>query len=160
MKLTDKDGNEYELIGKAQNHEYSGYYIVNPLMPKPKKIDMSVCIKSKVDCEFFHDSNSRYYIDTLVEIITKETKKLIYHSTNGRFLNCCRPRFSTPEKPYYHASPKGWDKCPIPIGLKFSYWDINNTEFKNSGKNHLLIDWSTVLMFEVTGYAQGYECTS
>jgi len=115
-----------------------------------KKIDMSVCIESGIDCEF--TDNERFYNST----ISKLTKSNIIYWTEKNKKQC-RPRMN-----HIHASPTGWDKCPIPKGFNIKiYWVTSQymplacEEF--STYYEMERSWSNIVMFEVTGIAEGWE---
>ena len=106
---------------------------------KPKKIDMSVLIKSKLDCEFRQHEGMEWAVGKL----TKD----IY---DFGFLQ--RPRFN-----HTHASPVGFKEMPIPEGFIVKTWsyDIHKC-WVSTTSNYLELDWSKVQMFEVTGIQEDF----
>jgi len=118
---------------------------------KPKiKIDMSRCIESGIDSEFSEDKGGWF------------VSKLRYISDFGRFedfhhlmYKYCRPRMN-----HIHASPTGWDKCPIPEGFiinMYSFELSTGMALCGSYKNYHSLDWTFIKMFEITDIAEDYE---
>lgn len=113
---------------------------------KPKKINMSVCIESGIDCEFWED-NAASMIGQLDNI----EEGVLYQDTLMGCHKHCRPRMNG----HIHASPTGWDKCPLPEGFIIRVWDMALNDCGMT--DYLKLDWTTLIMFEVTGIAEGYE---
>jgi len=156
MKLSDEKGNEYEFEIAEETAWGSGvtYGKLKPIKPKPKKIDMSVCIESGIDCEFseYHDfrrdTNSSVGKLSLIDMDSKYP----FEFDNGD--NCkehCRPRFN-----HIHASPTGFVEMPLPEGFEIKAWyrddeiDVLTTTMYND------MSWGTVIMFQVTGIQENY----
>lgn len=145
MKLTDKNGKEYE-FEKSSINSSALLGLLKPIKPEPKKIDMSVCIESQIDCEFSDDVFNYAPVRKLKQIDCNGK----YISSNINNWKYCRPRFK-----HIHASPAGWGKKPFPEGFNFRAW--------HSLSEAAIVDtWSecgnrTITMFEITGIAEGYE---
>ena len=152
MKLSDENGNEYELIGKAQNHEYSGYYIVNPITPKPKKIDMSACIESGIDMLFWNNNAEEKRIGKLARMPVTSANGdcyfIIDNDLEWEYIHC-RPRFN-----HIHASPTGYKEMPIPEGFIVESWDGDDYLGERDCEEY---NWKDVVMFKITGVQEGYE---
>ena len=110
---------------------------------------MTVCIESGIDCEFKdNDDTDEWHVDKLIQL------------EGGKFLDpradawCnCRPRMN-----HIHASPTGWDKCPLPEGFVIKFWDCDGT-YQETNEPTKLPFWgkNQITMFQVTGIAEGYE---
>jgi len=148
---------EWDLISKALRE--------NEII-KLKKIDMSVCIESGIDCEFSEDGfeqpvENQYYdktvycIDKLFNIGGRESEHRhisMIHGTNNWF-EYCRPRMN-----HTHSSPTMWDKCPLPEGFIITTWLDGCSEVGVEGQKEYSSNvWSRIHMFQVTGIAEGYE---
>ncbi len=120
-------------------------------LPKPKKIDMSVCIESQIDCEFsdlpLGDST---YISKLKKLIPELRLGYIDTKQDRRWRNC-RPRFN-----HIHAKPKGWDKCPVPEGFILKIWN-KQMDDRPSTSGSQITCWENVTMFQVTGLQEEWE---
>ena len=121
--------------------------------PKLKKIDMSVCIESGIDCEF-SDLKSDYghtYIGNLLNIISGIEDKYVAKIDNYSY---CRPRMN-----HVHGCPDGFDKCPLPEGFEVRYWWP--VGLHNIADSRMIVNdntqWQDITHFEVTGIADGWE---
>ena len=116
---------------------------------KPKKIDMSVCITSGIDCEF---SDYEEFTPKQVWIDTLSPRDSGRHSsTRQSSYRFCRPRMNG----HPHASPTGWDTCPLPEGFVIDVYGKKND--MKGVKNMDSVQWKSVRMFQVTGIAEGFE---
>jgi len=55
---------------------------------------------------------------------------------------------------HIHASPTGWDKCPIPEGFITDIW--SRDKFYPDVIYPNAYTWGRVRMFKITGIAEGY----
>jgi len=117
--------------------------------PKLKKIDMSVCIESGIDCEFGREDK----LDSLI------IRKLISIDEQGNYITAfdweydfCRPRMN-----HIHASPTGWDKCPLPEGFIITIFKDDGSPMSGRESSDKDNAWTVIRMFEITGIADGYE---
>ena len=118
-----------------------------------KKIDMSVCIESGIDCEFWdaHDAEEEYVISKLLNIdIRREYLREIMHEGTQSYCQSCRPRMN-----HINASPSGWDTCPLPEGFVITLWGREGSE-PLTALNYFKVGWHDITMFQVTGTAEGY----
>ena len=121
---------------------------------KPKKIDMSICIESGIDCEFSdmtETSSSRRYFSKLLHIGNDSAYGRFFKSGQHQNFLRCRPRMN-----HIHASPAGWITCPIPEGFIINYWNTNNTVYTNMityKEKH----WKAITMFQITGIQGGWK---
>ena len=148
MKLKDENGKEYEFTA-CTNSGKSG--VVELIKPKTKKIDMSVCVESKILCEV--DSQEPCFKSTaLVKLkAIHPTIEAKYEAERGSLWLRCRPAMNG----HIHAKPKGWYKCPIPEGFIVVAYDNGVPAGFVSGID---IDWQKgIAMFEITGIAEGWE---
>ncbi len=130
---TEVDGKTY--IGTLRERKTT-------IKPKPKKIDMSVCIESGIDCEFW-DNDCPIPIDyTIAKIKDMEVN-----------YDNCRPRMNG----HIHASPTGWDKCPLPEGFTVIVWDRYGHRTNWATNDCSLLKWENVAMFQVAGITKGWE---
>jgi len=141
--------NEYDVIGRLRAIGMTQYG-TKP-KPEPKKIDMSVAISSGIDCESSHlmgDRETWLPCGKLLEI--NEYQEYYTEEAPAR---TCRPRFN-----HIHASPVGWQSCPVPEGFIVKTWSYDLHKCWVSTKsNYLELDWSKVQMFEVTGIQEGWK---
>ena len=114
-----------------------------PAMIAPKKIDMTACIESGIDCEFSDDGC--YVMPTIDKVTCPEDI-----DADADYV---RPRMNG----HPHASPTGWDKCPLPEGFKIAVWDSRGSATNWLTNDCSLLVWENVRMFQVTGIAEGYE---
>jgi len=120
--------------------------------PELKKIDMSVCIESGIDCEFSFDFDVAVSIGKLAKISDNG-----YEDTQVDYFDYCRPRMN-----HIHACPDGFDKCPLPEGFLIKAYYIGSPT-QNGLKQLSVVSgyktyiWTNVIAFEVTGIAEGYE---
>lgn len=146
MKLTDENGKEYEfeVVDVCLSYKYGR---LTPIKPSPKKIDMSVCIESGIDCEF--SDKKDFTEDNISKLYGLTTYNSIatFHDGRNKYRNHCRPRFN-----HIHASPTGWDKCPIPEGFRIKVWTHCNDWTQDSDQ------WDRdTIMIEVISITKGYE---
>ena len=116
--------------------------------PEPKKIDMSVCVESRILC-LFTKVNPVYGERT--QFLALYNMVLNHQVNKGDLL-------ATPYMDgFIHASPTGWDKCPIPEGFMVNVWTDNHSDVEvNYGSGHN--GWrDEIIMFEITGIAEGWE---
>lgn len=164
MKLTDKNGTEYDFIeGNQFTARAFGELIKSK--PKPKKIDMSVCIESGIDMEFsdcddFVKSET-IDIGKLASIINDKFRP--YKSDCDAIYPYCRPRMN-----HIHACPDGFDKCPVPEGfvVNVNYRQpsllVDAEHLLGNGLEASRYTWNhaggltDIIAFEVTGIAEGY----
>jgi hypothetical protein len=117
-----------------------------------KKIDMTACIESGIDCEFALKGADFIYLGMLDNICTKTVHKYQETSTEVCY-NQCRPRMNG----HIHANPWKYNKQPIPDGFKLEVYILTE-------KGRILVvtttshatKWKDVIMFEVIGIAEGY----
>lgn len=159
MKLTDENGKEYEIMCKTEFFNAGdGYSIIREIKPEPKLIDMSVCIESGIDCEFVgNDANKDEESFGKLQEYTTVGNTPEYKRINGGYYYACRPRMNG----HIHASPDGWNKCPIPEGFVVKYWFIRSDMLKSSTTStpecpEIQTDWSNVNMFEVVAVHEDY----
>jgi len=120
-----------------------------PISPELKKIDMSACIESGIDCEFAMDGKKDVTTIRSLRSINLELK-LPYIDDLYREWKYCRPRMNG----HIHVSPDGWDKCPIPDGFIIQYWDKVGNSIECITVNN---EWSKdIIMFQITCIAEGY----
>ena len=175
QKVADGDEIETTLLGsnagwvKAQcGPDLGSNHAEYRIKPKNKVIDMSVLIKSGIDCEFDNRSNNRN-IDKLKEITPAGRVNRVgtpyYINDKGVYWERCAPRSN-----HVHAWQGG--ECPVPEGFEVKMW-------LRSGKqvNHVIRDRETfhhnayspegvywglnhgpasIVAFEVVGVADGY----
>ncbi|RKZ71952.1 MAG: hypothetical protein DRQ48_01830 [Gammaproteobacteria bacterium] len=119
---------------------------------KPKKIDMSVCFDSGIDCEFNLDKEEWVIeIGKLNSIDASPSPYPYNYAKEERCSNTCRPRFS-----HIHANPYGWITCPIPEGFIITYWNTNNTVYTNM-ITYKEKYWKAITMFEIIGIQDGWK---
>ncbi len=123
------------------------HYRINPPKPKIKKIDLSVCIESGVDCEF-KQNGMAWHINKLDMLNPSPTT--IYHDLYDQ----CRVR-----QDHWHSH-QG-NKCPIPEGLKGSalrrdnfYMDLDEV---TDWKHNPLKPHNDIIAFRVLSIAEGWE---
>ncbi|GAG28034.1 unnamed protein product, partial [marine sediment metagenome] len=76
------------------------------IKPKPQIVDMGICIKSRIDCEF-SDGGELWYTAKLTEVLPNG-----YRCTpTNMYYSYCRPRMS----PHIHYW--GGGVCPLPEGV-------------------------------------------
>ncbi len=125
------------------------------IKPEPKKINMSVCIESGIDCEFWSGETAVFkVVGKLHSIVSGAYPFRVSTETKDIWNDCmnCRPRMN-----HIHASPTGWDKYPIPEGFKVNVWTRYNEDvYENADYIHD-VNWRSVTMFEITGIADDYE---
>ena len=116
-----------------------------------KKIDMSVCIESGILCEV--DSQEPPFKSTALVKLKGVYPHLDtpYEAERGSLWVRGRPAMNG----HIHASPTGWDKCPLPEGFVIRVWDMALNDCGMT--DYLKLDWTTLTMFQVTGIAEGYE---
>lgn len=116
----------------------------NLFKPLVKKINMSVCIESGIDMEFY--SCEVWKLGRLYAVMADGQ----YDNGCNEYFGTCRPRMN-----HTHASPTGWEQCPIPEGFVV---DLYFSDCQNLNVTiHSKIDWQHVIMFEVTDIAAGWE---
>jgi len=132
-----------------------------------KKIDMSRCIESGIDCEFSgYGDFSDFLIDTLYGI---QENTFVFLPKHNHSVEYCRPRMN-----HIHACPDGFNECPLPEGFLVKYW-LRDAEHvhpdtvqtvtlrwihaRNLPEDDDMSDWddSDIIAFEVLGIAEGYE---
>jgi len=125
--------------------------------PTLKPVDLSVLIKSSIDCEFstHKDFPTIQIMINKLESFSPETR-YVHNGWNAPF---CRPRMT----PFIHASPNGFDSCPLPDGLEvIVWWDLEllrtsstseETPISRPGLSNL---WKNIIAFEVLGLADGF----
>ena len=141
-------------LNKRSMERVMSRLIAEAFTNKPKKIDMSVCIESGVDCESLHlMGNIEIWLPTgkLLEIKKDEFYTIVSP------VEFCRPRFSTPNNPFYHVKPKGWNRCPIPEGFVIRVFGKSISEEGHICDNMSDINWSNITMFEITGIIGDYQ---
>lgn len=110
--------------------------------PQPKKIDMSVCIESGVDCEFFNCSKINAKIDYLKHLEELEDWEEIRVRQDHWIYN-------------------EWDKCPIPEGLEIII-KLQNGDTDTTTQYMSAYYWDKTILgiqtiaFKVIGAAEGY----
>lgn len=122
--------------------------------PELKKIDMSRCIESAIDCEFCDQDEADVRIEKLMSI----------HGGNfydpSEHWDYCHPRMN-----HIHACPVGFDESPLPEGFKIKIYRRDGNETKglsvdfatfNQGREYR-ISKNDIIAFEVTGIADGWE---
>ena len=147
MKLTDENGKEYEFeeLGAQPIQGMRGN--LTPIKPKPKKIDMSVCIESGIDCEFSNKPEVDWKLVEISKLLEVSAGDYMYWLSKTSGFRHCRPRFN-----HIHASPTGWDKCPIPEGFRIKVWTHCNDWTQDSDQ------WDKdIIMIESIGITKGYE---
>jgi len=108
-----------------------------------KKIDMSRCIESGIDCEFSDCGFSESVIGKLYEVNSGDYPYM-FPGTRG-FIRC-RPRMN-----HIHACPYGFDECMLPEGFNIKV-HLRNSEMGESGYSN-----SDIIAFEVLGISDGWE---
>ncbi len=151
MDLFDKDGKKYE-FDTLVDSELARHGWLTPVPPEPKKIDLSVLISSGIDCEFWDkDKESQVYpIGTLLRIEAGTTTR--YIDNLGDSYKHCRPRMNG----FIHASPTGWDKCPLPEGFTLKIWNRQMDDRPSTSGSQITF-WVNVTMFQVTGLQEEWE---
>jgi len=140
-----------EMRLKALELRIYGENTVKP-EPKTKRIDMSVCIESGIDCEFscsLEQPEDVWSYGKLKAIDGEDDMPHLTHDNN--WYEHCRPRMN-----HIHACPNGFDKCPLPEGFKIKWW-FNIDGESSESLSHCLMWDKNVTMFEVTGIAEGFE---
>ena len=113
-----------------------------------QKIDMAVCIDSGIDCEFLiPNTEDKWSMDILREI--RDSTSIYGTRRHNGMYELCRPRMN-----HIHASPTGWETCPLPEGFVIrGYSDGCSFDIPNYFTN-----WNEATpMLQVTGIAEGYE---
>lgn len=117
-----------------------------------QKIDLSVLIKSGIDCEFSHrDDFSGYSSIGLLKSYGDSVTHRYTLSSDEKFIYC-RPRMN-----HIHAW-RGGD-CPLPEGF-YGFIYLRNGERTPLGKGLRWIQTNgptDIIAFEVTGIAEGWE---
>jgi len=124
-------------------------YFINPPIPKVKKINLDICIKSEIDVEF-GGSPTYNRIGKLLSISEDG-----YHYINGQGNSkTCQVREN-----HIHYN-KGYTYCPIPDGLEIVLHYANgDTDVTNK---YMIKDWtirkaiSSITGFEVLNVAEGW----
>lgn len=125
-----------------------------------KPVDLSVLIKSGIDCEFsdagFKGECDRYPVGPLTHITEGTPNK--YWINAGCFFTSCRPR-----KNHWHNWQGG--ECPLPEGLLvevrrrdgslYSSNTVKNVGLRWLGKKDVISQYD-IIAFHVIGLADGY----
>lgn len=108
-----------------------------------KPVDLSVLIKSGVDCEFWDSGQEFHVIGKMIEVETDTTYKYVdVDSTNYMH---CRPRMN-----HIHAIALAEYEETIPVVVR----DLEKAGFKF---NYKVVNWTDrILLIEFTGLADGY----
>ena len=119
------------------------------IKPAKKVIDLSVLVKSGIDCEFRDDIGERTTIGKLLGITNADLDLYPYTTGNSadKHYGQCQPRMK-----HIHA----WlhNKCPIE-GFVVRAWDVkeNFLTVHTSSNN---IDWSLIMHIEFLEVEHGY----
>ena len=122
------------------------------IKPAKKVIDLSVLVKSGIDCEFRDDIGERTTIGKLLGITNADLDLYPYTTGNSadKHYGQCQPRIH-----HIHAWQGG--ECPLPEGFVVKVW------FRSGGDTTVTIPsglyWganSETMAFEVLGLADGY----
>jgi hypothetical protein len=121
-----------------------------------KPIDLSVLIKSGIDCEFsesMHDWKCELF-SPMEDIITRMSFRALQYKSISRYFDYAKPRME-----HWHS----WQgdetgQCPLPEGL------LVKLEFRDGriASNYLKYSWDhtneefDIIAFKVTGLADGY----
>jgi hypothetical protein len=122
--------------------------------PMLKPVDLSVLIVSGIDCEF--STNINFTPGTIMvnklESFSPETR-YVHSGWNAPY---CRPRMT----PFIHASPNGFDSCPLPEGLKIKiYFRDGKASTVYILRDHRTFRFDSdhdIIAFEVLGLADGF----
>lgn len=123
------------------------------IKPKKKVVDLSVLIKSGIDCTFWDDEEE--YSET------RKLSHILYGSTyvdhQDTIWEAVRPRMN-----HVHAWQGG--ECPLPEGLlvRVYFRNANNkvglaTDFKDLWYLNAALDDNDIIAFEVLGLAEGWQ---
>jgi len=123
-----------------------------PKEPELKKIDMSRCIESGIDCEFGESEDfSGYQEISQLHSVSNVCYKYNYDD-DDRASTYCRPRMN-----HIHACPDGFDECPIPEGFVMTTWLGDGGNGAIEQRRYLDNGWKNIRMFKITGIADGWE---
>lgn len=122
------------------------------IKPKKKVVDMSVLIKSGIDCTFWDDEEE--YSET------RKLSHILYGSTyvdhQDTIWEAVRPRMN-----HIHAWQGG--ECPLPEGLLVKVW-YRRMGFAHISSSDYIDDWrhdddydTNIIAFEVLGLAEGWQ---
>lgn len=124
--------------------------------PTLKPVDLSVLIERGIDCEV--DGHDFYNIGPLVDYHSVNRTSTLKQGDLNVIVNGdrLRPRMT----PFIHASPNGFDSCPLPDGLKIKVYFNDGAEVHESS----ILEWShiqfmsdcNIIAFEVLGLADGF----
>ena len=166
--LLAQNDNGFTFAGMVNDGYFSGPnmnsdiddYSINPPKPVLQTIDLSVCIKSKIDMEFWtSDTLDKDYIAKLVGI--KNGVFFSSLSNENKWLHHCRVR-----QDHWHSWMGGecpWmGECPLPEGLKVSLLFRDGTTSKGCNFDRSNEAWrhdggmSDIIAFQVLGSAEGW----
>tara|TARA_R110000822_G_scaffold31612_6_gene91409 strand:+ start:459 stop:986 length:528 start_codon:yes stop_codon:yes gene_type:complete len=125
-----------------------------------KVIDLSVLIKSGIDCEF--SDNSSWEVTTIGKLYSLDTSNFLPYVLGSKQVSfkCVRPRMN-----HKHAWQGG--ECPFPEGFMVKVWFRNKEQATfvaeathiawehEEGFNHHTSGYD-IMYFEVLGLADGY----
>ena len=116
------------------------------ILSEPKKIDMSVCIESGIDCEFNDHSFSMtpHNIGGL-RVISTDDKP--YHAESFSFRHC-RPRFN-----HIHAVDGAFNKQPLPDGFEVMVFFVNGEVYQGEPRE---FDWDKINRFKMLKMLDGF----
>ena len=153
-KLQYKYGNSWENV----THELPtissnlDYWRKEPI---PKIVDLSVLIKSKIDCEFWDYLSSDYRRFSRLRSINSEGKyRYTLPDTQASRYTYCTPRMN-----HVHAW-LGAKECPLPEGFKVQ---IHRRDRKTLIGESTTFNWAhdgaflDIIYFEVLGLSEGYK---
>ena len=164
QKLADGGEIDYRLLRKdCFGHSENGPHMgcskdVWRIKPTKKVIDLSVLIKSGIDCEFTdNQSNERKYIGKLVSLIKSDNLPFVLGDNQ---LKMASFRYCQPRMNHKHAWQGG--ECPLPEGFMVKVWFRDGSESTRSIASGNGLYWghnnhgSDIIAFEVIGIADGY----
>ena len=119
---------------------------------EPKRIDMSVCIKSGILCRitvvnpvYGASKSFMAFYNAQIDMRVKEKKYKVEPLMFG----------------HIHASPTGWQSCPIPEGFLLTiYWTTNGgvrTDREIGSCDKKVWSYFPITMFQITGIAKGWK---
>lgn len=137
-------------LSKRSMERVMSRFIAEAFTNKPKKIDMSVCIKSGVLMEF--SDTKEFAKNAVVGKLLRVNGTNSYTTTRGNSALYCRPMFN-----HTHAHSNGWNRSPIPDGFVIRVFGKHISEEGHIFDNMSDINWSNITMFEITGIMGEYQ---
>ena len=157
QKVADGGEAEFRVNSTAKGWEKSD--LVSPslcsyrqdwrIKPAKKVIDLSVLVKSDIDCEFRDDISERTNIGNLLGITNADLDMYPYTTGNSadKHYGQCQPRMK-------HKHPWLHNNCPIE-GFVVRAWDAKE-DFLTVHTSSNNIDWSKIMYVEFLEIEHGY----